>query len=87
MAKSRTARPVDEAVPIPQGLTRDEDDELRRLHHLSQLGELAGRKRERLIELRVRDRRKDVRPVQRLGEDEFYVESGSKRKWFSFRGR
>lgn len=86
MAKSRTARPVDEAVPIPQGLTRDEDDELRRLHHLSQVGELAGKKRERLIELRVRDRRKDIRPVQRFGEDELCA-SGPKRKWFSFRRR
>lgn len=86
MAKSRTARAVDEAVPIPQGLTRDEDDELRRLHRLSQMGELAGRKRERLIELRVRDRRKDIRPVQRFGEDELCA-SPSKRKWFSFRGR
>lgn len=87
MAKSRTARLADGAAPILEGLTRDEDDELRRLHHFSQLGDLTGRKRERLVELRLRDRRKDVRPVQPFGEEECYVGSGPKRKWFSFRGR
>ena len=87
MAKSRTARLIDDAAPIPQGLTREEDDELRRLYHFSQTGELAGRKRERLFELRLKDRRKDVRPVQRFGEDDLEAASGPKRKWFSLRGR
>lgn len=42
-------------------LTRDEDDELRRLHYFSNFGALAGQRLERFLELRLRDRRKDVR--------------------------
>lgn len=47
---------------LAQGLTRDEDDELRRLHYFSQVGQLAGPKLERFLELRLRDRRKAIRP-------------------------
>lgn len=54
-------RPVDEPDPLPQGLTSAEDDELRRLHWLSRMGSLAARKVERLIELRIRDRRTEIR--------------------------
>ena len=43
------------------GLTRDEDDELRRLHYFSHFGALAGQKLERFLELRLRDRRRAVR--------------------------
>ncbi|HEX4862568.1 MAG TPA: hypothetical protein VFV02_00760 [Acidimicrobiales bacterium] len=87
MAKGRTVPPIDEAASIPQGLTREEDDELRRLHRFSQLGELAGRKRERLMELRLRDRRKEIRPLRSFGEEEIHVASGPTRKWFRFRTR
>ncbi|HEX4862888.1 MAG TPA: hypothetical protein VFV02_02375 [Acidimicrobiales bacterium] len=53
--------PADEPAPIPQGLTRDEDDELRRLHWLSRMGTLAVQRVERLLELRLRDRRTEIR--------------------------
>ena len=54
-------RPADEPAPLSHGLTGAEDDELRRLHWLSRMGALAVRKVERLIELRVRDRRAEIR--------------------------
>ena len=43
------------------GLTRDEDDELRRLHYFANFGALAGQRLERFLDLRRRDRRKAVR--------------------------
>ena len=42
-------------------LTRDEDDELRRLNFLAQHGTASKRTRERIGELRLRDRRKEIR--------------------------
>lgn len=67
MGRIRTSRPDSRPTrsrpaEIPAGLTREEDDELRRLHWLSQIGTLAARKVERLIELRLRDRRSEIRP-------------------------
>ena len=68
-----------------QGLTRQEDDELRHLYWLSQVASLAGRKAERFIELRLRDRRRDVRPPR---EGEAAASSGgAKRRWLRFRSR
>jgi hypothetical protein len=65
-------RPADEPALIPQGLSRAEDDELRRLHWLSRMGALALRRAERLIELRLRDRRTEIREPR-----EFAVEQAS----------
>jgi hypothetical protein len=60
--KSRERAPrAKPAESLGEGLTRDEDDELRRLHYFSQFGALAGQKLERFLELRLRDRRKAVR--------------------------
>lgn len=56
------AGPEDGPVATFEGLTREEDDELRRLNWMSQIGALAVRKIERMIELRLRDRRKEIRP-------------------------
>lgn len=64
--------PTDDADLLPQGLTSAEDDELRRLHWLSRMGVLAVRKVERLIELRLRDRRTEVREPR-----EFVAEQSS----------
>jgi hypothetical protein len=50
-------------------LTRDEDDELRRLHWFSELAPLADTKRRRFAELRSRDRRNEVRSPRELGPD------------------
>ena len=44
-----------------RGLTPEEDAELRRLHFLTAFGPLAAWMRNRLIELRGRDRRNTVR--------------------------
>lgn len=66
-------------------LTRDEDDELRRLHWISQIGSLALHKRERLLELRVRDRRSEIRPPREFAEEKVEVRAGKRRKWYSFR--
>lgn len=56
----RERTPPDQSAVV-DGLTRDEDDELRRLHYFSNIGALAGQRFERFLELRLRDRRKDVR--------------------------
>jgi hypothetical protein len=69
MAETRSAAPDEEALVLPQGLTREEDDELRRLHWFSQIGILASRRVERLIELRLRDRRNQVRPPREFAEE------------------
>ena len=51
------------AVPREQrpGLTREEDDELRRLAFMARYGKLRREAQERLAELRSRDRRKEIR--------------------------
>ncbi len=51
------------------GLTRVEDNELRRLNWMAQRGRLTEGMRERMIELRLRDRRKTIRRP-RLVSDE-----------------
>ena len=63
-------RPADEPAPMPQGLTRAEDDELRRLHWLSRMGALALQKVERLIELRLRDRRVEIREPREFAAEQ-----------------
>lgn len=56
------------AVPAETNwLTREEDDELRRLNYFSQFGALAGQTLERFRELRLRDRRKTVRTPREFG--------------------
>lgn len=52
--------PEASAVPAP-GLTRDEDDDLRRLHWLAQNATLSPLLQKRMFERRVRDRRSEVR--------------------------
>lgn len=47
---------------LTESLSRDEDDDLRRLHWLSQNGALSALFQERLLERRLRDRRTEVRP-------------------------
>lgn len=59
--------PTSDALP---GLTPDEDDELRRLGWISQVGSLAWHKQERMMQLRARDRRREIRPPREFGEDE-----------------
>ena len=70
---SDVAKTDNEAAKVDSGfdrvLTEDEDNELRRLHYLSEMGLLSPRSNERLIELRLRDRRKRVREPREFGED------------------
>ena len=54
--------PLPDTLGLSEGLTREEDDELRRLHYFRQVGDLSSDKVERFIELRLRDRRGEVRP-------------------------
>jgi hypothetical protein len=60
----------DELSELDKRLTRNEDDELRRLNYFSQVGSLSPRKKERFVELRLRDRRTEIRPPREFGEDE-----------------
>lgn len=53
---------TDEGVSLGAGLTREEDDELRRLNFLAKVGTLSERKRQRILELRILDRRVQIRP-------------------------
>ena len=78
---------LDQMVDVPQRLTRAEDDELRRLHWFSQVGILSQRKRERLLELRLRDRRNEIRAPREFAEEKVEVEGGTKRRWFVFGSR
>jgi hypothetical protein len=83
LSSDRVPREPDSGFDDGQGLTREEDDELRHLFWLSQIASLAGRKAERFIELRLRDRRRDVRPPR---EDEpVGSPAGDKRRWLRFR--
>lgn len=70
-------------TPEPAQLTHAEDQELRRLNYLAEIGTLAGVKAERLIELRLRDRRNEVRPPDEYAGDR--VDSEIRRKWHRFR--
>ena len=71
LVKARNKTPqAKPAEPVGGGLTRDEDDELRRLHYFSQLGALAGQKLERVLELRVNDRRKAVRAPREFDDSD-----------------
>jgi hypothetical protein len=56
------------SVDLSDPLTLEEDDELRRPNYLAEMGLLSGQSRERLIELRLRDRRKRVRGPREFGE-------------------
>lgn len=79
---------VHDAPPLTEGLTRDEDDELRRLHYFSQVGQLAGTKLDRFLELRVRDRRETVRPPREFGEADRRMEkTKAGRRFFTRRKR
>jgi hypothetical protein len=85
--RARTRSLAEEAtLTDSKGLTRDEDDELRRLHYFTEVGNLSDRKQERLIELRLRDRRKTVRQPREFGEDESYA-TPRRRRWLPFGGQ
>lgn len=51
-----------------RGLTPEEDDDLRRLHYLSTMAALSPRSQERLIQLRLDDRRQEIREPRELNE-------------------
>ena len=55
---------ADDDLPREQraGLTRLEDDELRRLAFIKRFGSLSAEAQERLAQLRLKDRRKEIRP-------------------------
>ena len=57
-AESSGVIEIDDPRP---GLTREEDDELRRLGYLARFGVLDEIAKERVVELRSRDRRKTIR--------------------------
>lgn len=66
----RTKPTVEAEDASPEvGLTRLEDNELRRLNWMAQRGMLTEGMRERMIELRLRDRRETIRRP-RLVSDE-----------------
>jgi hypothetical protein len=58
------------SIDLTDRLEVEEDDELRRLNYLSEMGLLSERSQERLIELRLRDRRRQVRGPREFGESD-----------------
>ena len=89
MERSETSKPVAEptADPLPQ-LTQDEDNELRRLEWISQVGTVALHKQERLMELRVRDRRQQIRPPREIEQDEHQaISAKAGRRFRAWRSR
>jgi hypothetical protein len=87
MPETRVSPATQDVPAVDQKLTREEDDELRRLHWFSQIGVLSLAKRERMLELRLRDRRKDVRAPREFAEEKVDMTSGRRRKWYQFRSR
>lgn len=63
------AVPLKDAEPLSKWLTCEEDDELRHLNQMAIARRLRGAEVERMIELRLRDRRKEVRPPRRTRKD------------------
>ena len=57
-----------DTVTAGQRLTRAEDDDLRRLHWLSLAGPLSSSRRRYLADLRLRDRRSEIRPPREFME-------------------
>lgn len=62
--------PLDDALELGLPLSREEDNELRSLNYLNEIGCLAEHKADRLLELRLRDRRFKVRPPRDMVEEE-----------------
>jgi predicted RecB family nuclease len=62
--------PEDVEVDLSDHLKVDEDDKLRVLNYLWMKGLLSEHSKERLVELRLRDRRQKVRELRNLGEEE-----------------
>ncbi|HEX6393069.1 MAG TPA: hypothetical protein VFZ97_06475 [Acidimicrobiales bacterium] len=77
------SRPVAEDATLTdsKGLTREEDDELRRLNYFLEVGSLSDSMLERMVELRLRDRRKSVRPPREFGEDDSPPDAGHRLRW------
>lgn len=86
MTDIRTSPAIDTPQALPERLTRDEDDELRRLHWFSQIGRLSLSKNERMLELRLRDRRKEIRPPREYAEEKVETTASGRRKWYKFGG-
>jgi hypothetical protein len=62
--------PEDVEIDLSDHLKDDEDDKLRVLNFLWMKGLLSERSKERLVELRLRDRRQRVRELRKLDEEE-----------------
>lgn len=77
----------DELSSLDARLTRQEDDELRRLNYFSLFGALAPKRQERFVELRLRDHRAEIRPPREFGEDESYVPKQRRRLRLPFTHR
>jgi hypothetical protein len=63
------AQPVTKHIEsgFDERLTVEEDDELRRLGYLYEMGQLSKRSQERFVELRLRDQRARVREPREFG--------------------
>lgn len=76
-----TTQDVEPLCILSNGLSPDEDDELRRLNFLATVGQLSDSRQERLVELRLRDRRDDVREPRESLVVKENEEDGGKRQF------
>ena len=82
--RSADGQAIDGVSLTSPPLSRADDDELRRLSYRAEFSALTGASAERLVELRLRDRRSEVRPPRG-----FVVEDDvrPRRRWLRFIGR
>lgn len=67
---TQNRRADDRSTPdLDEPLTSEEDDELRRLNYMGQHAQLSWRSMERLVELKLRDRRSTIRQPREFGPE------------------
>jgi hypothetical protein len=74
-------------APLGDKLTHEEDDELRRLYYMSQVGSLSPWSKERLLELRIRDRRFTIRRPREMEQKQRASSRDDDRGWKKFISR
>ena len=76
---------MDGVAVLGERPTREEDDELRRLNFFQQVGALSQRRRERFVELRLRDRRKQIRSPREFANETAGDGMRKPRRWLPFK--
>jgi hypothetical protein len=84
---AHTHAEIDLPDAVCERVTVEEDSELRRLNYMAKMGQLSEHSRERMLELRLRDRRQDVREPREFGGDDGPPAPERRPRRFRFRSR